>query len=176
MSTEIYSKQSCQIKVVCQNLETIWLVIRFFSLVKNIVCGLWLVIRYFSLVKKVISVFPPFGAASQSGNVHNFRCFPKVCRHCFSGTVYRRPRKWKHKKKTQQNVALLKEFLTLKNESTYWRNSPKGAEWIHQRIYHYGTKERQQRRLWTQLLTFFDGQFWTVLKKKNSTFLSKAQP
>ena len=26
--------------------------------------------------EKMISVFPPFGAASQSGNVHNFRCFP----------------------------------------------------------------------------------------------------
>ena len=90
LSTEIYSKQSCQIKMVCQNLETIWLVIQFFSLVIDIVCRLWLIIRYFSLVKKIVSVFTPFGAASQSGNVHNFRCFPwidhgfKVCRHCFS--------------------------------------------------------------------------------------------
>ena len=46
-------------------------------------------------MKKIVSVFPPFGAASQSGNVHNFRCFPwidhgfMVCRHCFSQTVYR---------------------------------------------------------------------------------------
>ena len=55
----------------------------------------------------------------------------------------------------------------LQRVKTYGRNSPKGAECIHQRIYHYDTKERQQRRLRTQLLTFFDGQ-------KNSTFLSKA--
>ena len=40
------------------------------------------------------------------------------------------------KKKTEHNVALLKEFLTLENESTYGRNSPKGAECIHQGIYH----------------------------------------
>ena len=115
MSTEIYSKQSCQIKMVCQNLETIWLVIRFFSLVKNIVCCLWLVIRCFSLVKKVISVFPPFGAASKSGNVHNFRCFPWSTRSWFQGlqTSFQS----NNLSKTQQNVALLKEFLTLKNES-----------------------------------------------------------
>ena len=50
MSAEIYPKQSCQIKMVCQNQETIWLVIRFFSLVKGIVRCLWLVIRCFSLV------------------------------------------------------------------------------------------------------------------------------
>ena len=51
------------------------------------------------------------------------------------------------RKKTRQNVALLKEFLTLRK--TYRRNSPEGAECIHRWIYHYGSKERQQRRLWT---------------------------
>ena len=57
-------------------------------------------------------------------------------------------KKMKTKKKTQQNVALLKEFLTMKNESRLMEEiPPKGDECIHQRIYHYGTKERQQRRL-----------------------------
>ena len=62
--------------------------------------------------------------------------------------------------KTQQNVALLKEYSDAEERvKTYGKNSPKGAECIHQRIYHYSTKERQQRKLRTQLLTFFDGQF-----------------
>ena len=136
MSTEIYSKQSCQIKMVCRNLETIWLVIWFFSLVKNIVCGLWLVIRCFSLVKKMVSVFPPFGAASQSGNIHNFRCFPwidhgfKVCRRCFSRTIYRRPLKWKHKKENSTECCFGISDAE-ERVKTYGRNSPKGAECIH---------------------------------------------
>ena len=52
------------------------------------------------------------------------------------------------KKKTEHNVALLMEFLDAgERVKTYGRNGPKGAECIDQRIYHYGTKERQQRRL-----------------------------
>ena len=49
------------------------------------------------------------------------------------------------KKKTQQNVALLKKFPTLKNESRLMEEIPQRS--IHQRIYHYSTKERQQQRL-----------------------------
>ena len=54
------------------------------------------------------------------------------------------------KKKTQQNVALLKEFLTLKNELRLMEEIPPKElnayirEFI---IINYGTKERQQRRL-----------------------------
>ena len=48
------------------------------------------------------------------------------------------------KKKTQQNVALLKEFLTLKNESRLMEEIPPKKL---NAIYHYGSKERQQRRL-----------------------------
>ena len=127
MSTEIYSKQSCQIKMVYQNLETIWLVIRFFSLVKNIVYCLWLVIRYFSLVKKVISIFPPFGAASQSGNVHNFRCFPwldhgfKVCRYCFSRTIYR---------KLNRMLLCLRNFWRWRTSQDLWKKFPQRS-WMH---------------------------------------------
>ena len=49
------------------------------------------------------------------------------------------------KKKTQQNVAGISDAE--ERVKTYGRNSPKGAECIHERIYHYGTKEREQRRL-----------------------------
>jgi len=49
----------------------------------------------------------------------------KVCRHRFSGTIYRGPRKRNlTRKKTQQNVALLKEFLTLRNESRLIEETP----------------------------------------------------
>ena len=73
--------------------------------------------------EKIVSVFPPFGAASQSGNVHNFRCFPEsimVSRFADIVSVAQFIKDQENentKTKTQQNVALLKEFLTLKNES-----------------------------------------------------------
>ena len=82
--------------MVCQRLETIWLVIRFFSLVKNIVWPITDRIWNFSLVKKSYRVFPPFGAACTL-NVHNFR-FPWIMASRFADTIYRRPSKRKHKK------------------------------------------------------------------------------
>ena len=53
------------------------------------------------------------------------------------------------KKKTQQNVALLKEFLKLKNESRLIEEIPpkKLNAYIGEFIITAGTKERQQRRL-----------------------------
>ena len=48
------------------------------------------------------------------------------------------------KKTARQNVALLKEFLTLKNESRLMEEIPPKKL---NAIYHYGSKERQQRRL-----------------------------
>ena len=74
----------------------------------------------------------------------------KACRHQLSGAIYKGPRKRKYRKKTQQNVALLKEFLTLRNESRLIEEIlPKElnayvAEFI---ISSYGSKGRQQQRL-----------------------------
>ena len=164
-----------------KNLETIWLVIRFFSLVKNIVCGLWLVIRYISLVKKIVSVFPPFDAASQSGNVHNFRCFPwidhgfKVCRHCFSRTIYRGPRKWKHKKENSTECCFA-EFLTLKNESRLMEEiAPKEMNaYISEFIITYTVRKKDNNEDYEpSSLRSLMASFERYLKKTNSTFLSK---
>ena len=174
-STEIYSKQSCQIKMVCQNLQTIWLVIRFFSLVKNIVCGLWLVIRYFSLEKKNGIGFPAFRRGFPKWECSQQTLLP-LNRSWFQGlqTLFQSNNLSKTMKMKTQKRKLNRMLLCLRNfwrwrtsiMETYKRNSPNGAECIHQRIYHYGTKERRQRRLSTQLLTFFDGQFWTVFKEE----------
>ena len=120
--------------------------------------------------EKIVSVFPAFRRSfhSECSQLslplnHGF----KVCRHCFSRTIYRRPRKRKHKKENSTECCFAEGISEAEERvKTYRRNSPKGAECIHRRIYHYGTKERQQRRLWTQLLTFFDGQFWTVFKEE----------
>ena len=52
------------------------------------------------------------------------------------------------KKKTEQNIALLKEFLTIKKRvEACRRNSPTRAQFISQRIYHYSKEKRKQRRL-----------------------------
>ena len=58
---------------------------------------------------------------------------------------YENTRKYKNtRKKTEQNVALLKEFLTLIEERV---KTHEGAECILLLIYHYSSKERQKRRL-----------------------------
>ena len=59
ISTEIYSLQSRWIKTVLHWKEAISLVIRFFSLVKNIAWPIRSLIRFFSPVKKFVSIFPP---------------------------------------------------------------------------------------------------------------------
>ena len=56
---------------------------------------------------------------------------------------------------------------------TYGRNSPKRAECIHQRIYHYGTKDNREDYEPSSLRSLM-ASFERYLKKKNSTFLSKA--
>lgn len=66
------------------------------------------------------------------------------------------------KKKTQQNVALLKEFLTLKNES-------RTIEEI-QRIYHYGTKEDNNEDYEPSSLSSLMASFERYLKKKKYGF------
>jgi len=71
------------------------------------------------------------------------------------------------RKKTQQNVALLKEFLTLRNESRpYRRNSPEGAECIAKFIISVrkkGSNEYYEPSTLLSLLVSFE---W-YLKKKN---------
>ena len=178
MSTEIYSKQSCQIKMVCKNPETIWLVIRFFSLVKNIVRVLWLVIRYFSLVKKMISVFPPFGAASPKWDCSQLSLLP-LNRSWFQGlqilfqsnNLSKTKKMRTQKRKLNTMLLCLRNFWRWRTSQDLWKKWPQRS-WMNQRIYHYGTKERQQRRLWTQLLTLFDGQFWTVFKEEEEFNIS----
>ena len=101
--------------------------------------------------EKIVSVFPVFRRSFQSECSqlslplnHGF----KVCRHCFSQTIYRRPRKRKHKKENSTECCFAEGISEdVERVKTYRRNFPKGAECIHRRIYHYGTKERQQRRL-----------------------------
>ena len=71
--------------------------------------------------------------------------------------------------KTKQNVALLKEFLTLKNESRLMEEIPPKElnAYISEFIITVRKKDNNEDYEPMQLLTFFDGQ-------KNSTFLSKA--
>ena len=63
------------------------------------------------------------------------------------------------KKTKVQEIKLNKMLLYLRNFwrwerfKTYRKSYPEGAECIRRWIYHYGSKERQQRRLLTQLLT-----------------------
>ena len=58
ISTEIYSLQSRWIKIVLHWKEAIWLVIRFFSLVKNIVRPIRILIRFFFTSEKNGIDFP----------------------------------------------------------------------------------------------------------------------
>ena len=77
--------------------------------------------KIFFTSEKMISVFPHFGAASQSGNVHNFRCFPwinhgfKVCRHCFSRTIYR---------KLNRMLLCLRNFWRWRTSQYLWKKFP----------------------------------------------------
>ena len=137
MSTEIYSKQSCQIKMIWQRLETMWLVIRFFSQVKNIVWPITGRIRNFSLVKKVVSVFPPFWAACQSGWKWMFATFAacraeimdgfKACRYRqFSRTIYRGSRKREYKEENSTECCFTQGISDAEERrKRYWTNSPK---------------------------------------------------
>ena len=101
--------------------------------------------------EKIVSGFPSFRRSlhSECSQLslplnHGF----KVCRHCFSQTIYRRPSKRKHKKENSTECCVAEGISEAEERvKTYRRNSPKGAECTHRRIYHYGTKERQQRRL-----------------------------
>ena len=63
--------------------------------------------------------------------------YSKVCRHCFSQTIYRRPSKRKHKKENSTECCFAEGISEAEERvKTYRRNSPKGAECIHRRIYH----------------------------------------
>ena len=129
----------------------------------------------------MVSVFPPFGAAPQSGNVHNFRCFPEsimVSRFADIVSVEQFLEDQENentKKKTQQNVALLREFLTLKNESRRLEEiRPKELNtYISAFIITVRKKDNNEDYEPSSLRSLM-ASFERYLKKKNSTFLSKA--
>ena len=83
-----------------------------------------MVIRYFSLAQKILSVFPPFGAAFQSESIMVSRSADIVSVEQFIEDQENE----NTKKKTQQNVTLLKGISDAEERvKTYGRNSPKGA-------------------------------------------------
>ena len=79
------------------------------------------------------------------------------------------------KKKTQQNVALLKEFLTLKNESRLMEEIPpkKLNAYFSEFIITVRKKDNNEDYEPSSLRSLM-ASFERYLKKKNSTFLSKA--
>ena len=79
------------------------------------------------------------------------------------------------KKKTQQNVALLKEFLTLKNESRLREEIPPKElnAYISEVIITVRKKDNNEDYEPSSLRSLM-ASFERYLKKKNSTFLSKA--
>ena len=125
--------------------------------------------------EKMISVFPPFGAASQSGNVSQLSLLP-LNRSWFQGlqTLFQS----NNLSKTQQNVALLKEFLTLKNESRLLEEIPPKeltayiSEFIILRYERTTTTKTMNHE--SNSLRSLMASFERYLKKKNSTFLLKA--
>ena len=118
--SEIYHNIIWQINIICWKLLAIWLVGRFFSLVKIIVWPITGREWKSSQVKKIVSLFPPFHVCflweKEESDGVVFGHF-KVRRYSFSQGIHRRTRKWEHKKKTEQSIALLQEFLTLKGVS-----------------------------------------------------------
>ena len=79
------------------------------------------------------------------------------------------------KKKTQQNIALLKEFLTLKNESRLMDEIPPKEldAYISEFIVTVRKKDNNEDYEPSSLHSLM-ASFERYLKKKNSTFLSKA--
>ena len=119
--TEIYYNIIWQINIICWKLLAIWLVRRFFSPVKIILCPITGRRRKSSLVKTSyrfsrLSLSAFTGKNSQliasSSATSRFADIVSVDRG-----IHRRTRKLKKKKKTEQNIALLKGVLTLKGES-----------------------------------------------------------
>ena len=129
----------------------------------------------------MISVFPPFGAASQSGMFTTFAASPKsimVSRFADIVSVEQFIEDQENentKKKTQQNVALLKEFLTLKNESRLMEEIPpkKLNAYFSEFIITVRKKDNNEDYEPSSLRSLM-ASFERYLKKKNSTFLSKA--
>ena len=80
-----------------------------------------------------------------------------------------------HLSKTQQNVALLKEFLTLKNESKLMEEIPPKEldAYISELIITVRKKDNNEDYEPSSLRSLM-ASFERYLKKKNSTFLSKA--
>ena len=168
--SEIYHNIIWQINIICWKLLAIWLVGRFFSLVKIIVWPITGRERKSSQVKKIVSLFPPFHVCflweKEESDGVVFGHF-KVRRYSFSQGIHRRTRKWEHKKKTEQSIALLQEFLTLKGVSRALEEIPPWhTQFIHQRIHYNSEKERRQRKLWAQFIAWYVGQLWKVFLKK----------
>ena len=105
--TEIYSVQTRGIKIISLWREAISLVIRFFSLVKNIVWPIRRLIRFFSQVRKFVSVFPAFRGVMQSNWEWMFTAFPAFPKSWPRGPVEQFIEAQENettRKKTQHNV------------------------------------------------------------------------
>ena len=82
--------------------------------------------------EKTVSGFPAFRRSlhSECSQLslplnHGF----KVCRHCFSQTIYRRPSKRKHKKENSTECCFAEGISEAEERvKTYRRNSPKGTQ------------------------------------------------
>ena len=107
--------------MVCQNLEKIWLVIRFFSLVKKYRMRPVIGHTMFFTSENSDIGFPAFRRGFPKWECSQLSLLLLTWSY-FQGlqTLFQS----NNLSKTQQNVALLKEFLTLKNESRLMEEIP----------------------------------------------------
>ena len=146
MATQSFSKQSCQIKMVCQKLEqSDW----SYTPVRNIVWPITGRIRKFSLVENLYR-FPAFWCAAtcQSEWKWTFAWLEGLQTLVQSMNLLSVKKTKRTKKKTRQNVTILKQMLRSRKVQDFTRrNSPERDERMYQRIYYYGSKEGRDRNI-----------------------------
>lgn len=106
LSTKIYSKQGCQIKMVCQWLETIWFIIKFFFIIKKNIWPITGCIWNFPLVKEK-NIFIPFRRAFEAKTWTQLSLFPLSRGFSLKLVKIYRWRYSSRAKETPQNVPLL---------------------------------------------------------------------
>ena len=171
--------------MVCQNLETIWLVVWFFSLVENIVCGLWLVIIfmiYFTSEKNHIGFsafrrgFPKW-ECSQRPLLPLNRSWFQGLQTLFQSNNLSKTKKMKtQKRKLNRMLLCLRNFLRWRTSQDLRKKFPQRS-WMHTSAnlsFRYKRKTCNNKDYEPSSVHSLMASFERHLKKKNSTFLSKA--